>query len=139
MLPVLSLLVVGSCILGATTLEDFALALLVGLITGAYSSIFVATPLLAMLKEREPRYTALQAERQHRGARDASAAATAVAARGSAAVADPHGIATGVATPARPAATAAGGRAVDRRGARPSAAAAQEEAALSARLNRERR
>ena len=41
--------------LGATALEDFALALLVGLITGAYSSIFIASPSLAMLKEREPR------------------------------------------------------------------------------------
>jgi preprotein translocase subunit SecF len=55
-LPVLSLLILGSGILGATTLRDFSLALLVGLITGSYSSIFIASPLLAMLKEREPRY-----------------------------------------------------------------------------------
>jgi preprotein translocase subunit SecF len=55
-LPVLSILVVGSVILGATTLEEFGIALLVGLIVGAYSSIFVATPLVAWLKEREPRY-----------------------------------------------------------------------------------
>jgi len=55
-LPVLSLLVLGAGILGATTLREFALALLVGLITGSYSSIFIASPLLAMLKEREPRY-----------------------------------------------------------------------------------
>ena len=41
-------------------LRDFALALFVGLITGAYSSIFVATPILAWLKEREPRYRALR-------------------------------------------------------------------------------
>ena len=53
-LPVLSLLVLGAGILGAVTLREFALALLVGLITGSYSSIFVASPLLAMLKEREP-------------------------------------------------------------------------------------
>ena len=46
--------------LGATTLEDFALALLVGLIVGAYSSIFVATPILAILKEREPKYRAIR-------------------------------------------------------------------------------
>ncbi len=57
-LPVLSLLVVGSWMLGAIALQDFALALLVGLITGSYSSIFIATPILAMLKEREPRYRA---------------------------------------------------------------------------------
>jgi preprotein translocase subunit SecF len=59
-LPVLSLLILGSGILGAVTLREFALALLVGLITGSYSSIFIATPLLAMLKEREPRYRVLR-------------------------------------------------------------------------------
>ncbi|MBK9178414.1 MAG: protein translocase subunit SecF [Acidimicrobiales bacterium] len=59
-LPVLSLLVVGSWMLGAVALEDFAIALLVGLVTGSYSSIFIATPILALLKEREPRYAALR-------------------------------------------------------------------------------
>ena len=56
LLPVASLLVLGSFVLGATTLEEFALALLIGLFAGAYSSIFIASPLLAVLKEREPRY-----------------------------------------------------------------------------------
>ncbi len=56
LLPILSLLVIGSLILGATTLQEFAVALLVGLGAGAYSSIFIASPLLAILKEREPRY-----------------------------------------------------------------------------------
>jgi preprotein translocase subunit SecF len=42
------------------TLRDFALALFVGLLVGAYSSIFVATPILAWIKEREPRYQALR-------------------------------------------------------------------------------
>jgi len=55
-LPVLSLLILGAGVLGATTLREFSLALLVGLITGSYSSIFIASPMLAMLKEREPRY-----------------------------------------------------------------------------------
>ena len=55
-LPVLSLLIVGSGIMGAVALREFSLALLVGLITGSYSSIYVATPLLSLLKEREPRY-----------------------------------------------------------------------------------
>ncbi len=55
-LPVLSLLVLGAGILGAVTLREFALALLVGLLTGSYSSIFVASPLLAMFKQREPRF-----------------------------------------------------------------------------------
>jgi preprotein translocase subunit SecF len=59
-LPVASLLFVGSGLFGALALRDFALALFVGLITGAYSSIFVATPLLAWWKEREPRNQALR-------------------------------------------------------------------------------
>jgi preprotein translocase subunit SecF len=60
-LPVGSLLIVGTYVFGGLVLRDFALALFVGLLTGAYSSIFVATPLLAWLKEREPRYRALRA------------------------------------------------------------------------------
>ena len=60
LLPILSLLVVGGRLLGAATLEDFALALLVGLAASAYSSIFIASPLLALLKEREPRYAAIK-------------------------------------------------------------------------------
>ena len=60
LLPVASLLIVGSGILGAVTLRDFALALFVGLFVGTYSSIFVATPILALLKEREPRYAGLR-------------------------------------------------------------------------------
>jgi preprotein translocase subunit SecF len=59
-LPVASLLFVGSGLFGALALRDFALALFVGLLTGAYSSIFVATPLLAWWKEREPRNQALR-------------------------------------------------------------------------------
>jgi preprotein translocase subunit SecF len=62
-LPVLSVLVIGSWILGAVALEEFALALLVGLATGAYSSIFIATPILAILKEREPKYRDMAARR----------------------------------------------------------------------------
>ena len=56
LLPVAALLFVGAGLLGASTLKDLALALFVGLLTGAYSSIFVATPILSILKEREPRY-----------------------------------------------------------------------------------
>jgi preprotein translocase subunit SecF len=55
-LPVLSLLVVGSLFLGAATLQEFALALAVGMTVGAYSSVFTAAPVLIALKEREPRY-----------------------------------------------------------------------------------
>jgi SecD/SecF fusion protein len=51
LLPVVSLL-----FFGGDTLKDFAFALLVGIASGAYSSIFVAAPLLTMWKEREPEY-----------------------------------------------------------------------------------
>ena len=60
LLPVSGLLFVGALILKAGTLKDLALALFVGLASGAYSSLFLATPLLADLKEREPRFQALQ-------------------------------------------------------------------------------
>jgi preprotein translocase subunit SecF len=53
LLPVGSILFVGSFILGAPTLLEFALALFVGIAAGTYSSIFVAAPLLATWKERE--------------------------------------------------------------------------------------
>ena len=55
-LPVLSLLILGSGVLGAVALQEFALALLVGMATGAYSSIYIATPILGVLKERSTEY-----------------------------------------------------------------------------------
>ena len=62
--PIGSLLFVGTYVFGGLVLRDFALALFVRLLTRAYSSIFVATPLLAWLKEREPRYRALRERAQ---------------------------------------------------------------------------
>ncbi|MEO7804651.1 MAG: protein translocase subunit SecF [Actinomycetota bacterium] len=62
LLPVGSLLFVGSALLGAETLKDLALALFVGIAAGTYSSIFTATPLLSVFKEREPRYAMVQAK-----------------------------------------------------------------------------
>ena len=59
LLPVASILFVGAGLLGAGTLKDLSLALFIGLATGTYSSIFVATPLLATLREREPAMQAL--------------------------------------------------------------------------------
>lgn len=56
LLPIGSLLFVGSLILGATTLQDFALALFVGVAVGTYSSVGVAAPLLAVWKSREPEW-----------------------------------------------------------------------------------
>lgn len=55
-IPILSILIIGAEILGATTLQQFGLALFIGLTTGAYSSLFVASPILASLKEREAKY-----------------------------------------------------------------------------------
>jgi len=57
LLPVGSLLFVGSFLLGARTLLEFALALFVGIALGTYSSIAVASPLLAVWKEREDEWT----------------------------------------------------------------------------------
>jgi preprotein translocase subunit SecF len=68
LLPILSLLVIGSFILGATSLEEFATALFIGLLSGAYSSIFVASPLLALLKEREARWVAVRRRIEGRSA-----------------------------------------------------------------------
>jgi preprotein translocase subunit SecF len=59
LLPVASILFVGAGLLGAGTLKDLSLALFIGLATGTYSSIFIATPLLATLREREPAMQAL--------------------------------------------------------------------------------
>ena len=59
-MPVFCILVIGSWILGASALNDFGLALFIGLMSGAYSSIFIASPILAILKEREPRYVEIR-------------------------------------------------------------------------------
>jgi preprotein translocase subunit SecF len=59
LLPVAALLFIGGGLLGAGVLNDIALALFVGLSAGAYSSIFIATPIVADLKEREPQMRAL--------------------------------------------------------------------------------
>jgi len=55
-LPVLAMYIIGGQLMGAVALQDFSLALIVGLAIGSYSSIFIASPLLVMLKERDPRY-----------------------------------------------------------------------------------
>ncbi|WP_037670754.1 protein translocase subunit SecF [Streptomyces griseus] len=60
LLPVAGLLFIGGGVLGAGTLNDISLSLFVGLAAGAYSSIFIATPLVADLKEREPQMKALR-------------------------------------------------------------------------------
>ncbi|GAB2795454.1 protein translocase subunit SecF [Streptomyces daliensis] len=59
LLPVAGLLFIGGGLLGGGMLNDIALSLFVGLAAGAYSSIFIATPLVADFKEREPQMKAL--------------------------------------------------------------------------------
>ncbi len=59
LMPVAGLLFIGGGLLGGGMLNDIALSLFVGLAAGAYSSIFIATPLVADLKEREPQMKAL--------------------------------------------------------------------------------
>lgn len=76
-LPVLSLLVVGAGFLGAGTLAEFANALLIGLLVGSYSSIFVAMPTVAWLKGYEPGWAAAQAAADAAGRLDSMEAATA--------------------------------------------------------------
>jgi len=53
-LPVASILFIGAFVLGAGTLRDISLALLIGILVGTYSTIFIAAPLYAQLRTREP-------------------------------------------------------------------------------------
>ncbi len=88
LLPVGSILVVGTAVLGTGPLKDLSLALFVGIAAGAYSSIFIAPALLAMFKEREPGMQALSRRVMAKRSQAASAgklvpaAATAGAAAG---------------------------------------------------------
>ena len=59
LLPIAAILFIGAILLGAGTLKDLSLALFVGVAAGTYSSVFIATPLLADLREREPEMKAL--------------------------------------------------------------------------------
>jgi preprotein translocase subunit SecF len=96
LLPVAGLLFVGAGLLGVGTLKDLALVLFVGLAAGTYSSIFLATPIVADLKEREPEQIALRrrvmarraaAERRAGAAVASGPVASARRARGGSAVA----------------------------------------------------
>jgi preprotein translocase subunit SecF len=85
LLPVAGLLFVGAGLLGVGTLKDLALVLFVGLAAGTYSSIFLATPIVADLKEREPAQQQLRKRVMAR--RSAAARQAAARAGGSATVA----------------------------------------------------
>ena len=68
LLPVAAILIAGTVLLGTGELSDLALVLFIGMLSGTYSSIFIATPVLADLKEREPQYKALAKRLQARAA-----------------------------------------------------------------------
>jgi preprotein translocase subunit SecF len=101
LMPVACILFVGAGLLGAGTLKDLSLVLFVGMLSGTYSSIFIATPVLADLKERDPQYKELaakvnrrlaggrSAQRATAGTASAPAAAAATAATGPAAADEP--------------------------------------------------
>ena len=82
LIPVASILFIGAGLLGAGTLNQLALVLFVGMLSGTYSSIFIATPVLADLKERQPEYKDLAVKVQRRlagGRRAAEAGSTSAA------------------------------------------------------------
>lgn len=90
LLPVGSILFVGAGVLGAGTLKDLSLALFVGMAAGAYSSIFIATPVLCQLMERQPQMQAL--------ARRVEARSAGLAAKAATGTGQPGGTTTAVAT-----------------------------------------
>jgi len=55
LLPVASILFIGAFVLGAGTLRDIALALFIGILVGAYSTIFIAAPTYVLLRQKEPK------------------------------------------------------------------------------------
>jgi preprotein translocase subunit SecF len=91
LLPVAAILLVSTALLAPGELRDLSLVLFVGMLSGTYSSICIATPVLADLKEREPQYKALAkrvalrasgGRAAQRAAAKAAAGAKPVAARG---------------------------------------------------------
>ncbi|HXB51040.1 MAG TPA: protein translocase subunit SecF [Streptosporangiaceae bacterium] len=104
LLPVAAILVVGTLLLGNGELKDLALVLFVGMLSGTYSSICIATPVLADLKERQPEYKQLtkQVALREAGGRGAlrraakSGAAVGAASSGASAVGAANGGATNV-------------------------------------------
>jgi preprotein translocase subunit SecF len=101
LLPILSLL-----FFGGDTLKNFAFAMFVGVATGAYSSIFIAAPVLTILKSREARYRQLEARRTVRQTRTASRTET--GAGQPAAEADAEEVTVAAAAPARTGSAASG-------------------------------
>ena len=80
LLPVGAILFIGGGLLGAGTLKDLSLALFIGLLVGTYSSIFIAPPVLAQLREKEPAMQALAKRVNARGGVTVETSSTAVTA-----------------------------------------------------------
>jgi preprotein translocase subunit SecF len=80
-LPVLMVLLVGSFGFGAVTLKEFAIALVIGMLAGTYSSMFVAGPIVNWLKRREPRYAELVGKTGRASRRDLTAMASSTTTR----------------------------------------------------------
>ena len=97
LLPVAAILVVGVALLGAGELKDLALVLFVGMLSGTYSSICIATPVLCDLKERDPQYKALAKRVALREAGGRAAQRRAKAAASKSRTAQPGGPAAAVA------------------------------------------
>ena len=99
LLPVASILFIGFFLLGPGTLLDLSLALFIGIAVGTYSSIFIATPVLADLREREPAMQKLkkQAERYQstKGRQISEAAAVAEALQGNGSIQDTVAVSAG--------------------------------------------
>ncbi len=70
LLPVVGILAIGGVAFGQTVMFDFGLALFVGLLSGAYSSIAIASPVVVWLKEREEKYRRVRERARQRGAED---------------------------------------------------------------------
>jgi preprotein translocase subunit SecF len=92
LLPVAAILFVGAGLLGAGTLKDLSLALFVGMAAGTYSSIFIATPFLAQLMERNPQMQALAGRVRARGAGPRGVAVAATATGGAASADTSEGV-----------------------------------------------
>jgi preprotein translocase subunit SecF len=98
LLPIASILFAGTALLGSGPLKDLSLALFIGVAVGAYSSIFIATPLLAGFKEREPAMQALAkrvAARRSGTPTDSPSARRRAAAESAAGVAGPDDVEAG--------------------------------------------
>src|SRR6185437_9376707 len=97
LLPVASILFIGGALLGTGTLNDLSLVLFVGMLVGTYSSLAIATPVLADLKEREPGYRKLREKiaRKQAGGRAAAKATAAASAAAGAKAGTPAGASAG--------------------------------------------